>query len=361
MPIGKLNEGHFLLSEEKKVEVINNVEKKSGDYISQYVKYKHLSEKINGYLQNIHLLEINKNNKIQILPVLAQDSIFGFEYLSDIHKRNGAYATINSGFFYEYGQPSGMVVIKGKLISKGIDKFPVLVIKEDGAELKEFNTKLFLTDDDNRIIVDKFNSMEAKAGEINVYTKEYGRTNRLKVDNISYVVEGNIVKKIVDSNSETEVPGDGILISYIKPQINSTYSEIREGDKIYLEYESNMDADLNAYECGSWILKNGKIVVPKKDDWIGVMSNHDPRTAVGIKKDGTIVFITVDGRQPDFSTGLTGKELAEFLLEYGIKDAAMLDGGASAEMIIDGQIVNSPSAGRERLVGGGIVVKAIEN
>jgi exopolysaccharide biosynthesis protein len=92
------------------------------------------------------------------------------------------------------------------------------------------------------------------------------------------------------------------------------------------------------------------------------MTNHDPRTIVGIKNDGNVVFITIDGRQPGFSIGMTGKELGAFILSYGINNAAMLDGGASTEMIVQGKIVNRLSAGgQERPVGGGIVVQLTSN
>ena len=70
-----------------------------------------------------------------------------------------------------------------------------------------------------------------------------------------------------------------------------------------------------------------------------------------------VILMTIDGRQPGYSIGMTGKELGNFILSYGINNAAMLDGGASTEMIVKGKIVNKPSGeGRERPVGGGIVL-----
>jgi exopolysaccharide biosynthesis protein len=66
----------------------------------------------------------------------------------------------------------------------------------------------------------------------------------------------------------------------------------------------------------------------------------------------------VDGRQKDLSDGLTLNELGQELLKLGVKDAVNLDGGASSEMIIDGKIVNSPSAGRERMLPSGFIIKS---
>jgi exopolysaccharide biosynthesis protein len=137
---------------------------------------------------------------------------------------------------------------------------------------------------------------------------------------------------------------------------------LREGDKVGLIYDPPLNSRTQAYECGSWLVKAGKIVIGERDEWIGVMTNFDPRTAVGIKANGSLILITVDGRQPGFSTGLTGAELAEFLLDYGAENAAMLDGGASTEMILRGKVVNRPSfKGEERMLGGGLIVKLVDN
>jgi exopolysaccharide biosynthesis protein len=105
------------------------------------------------------------------------------------------------------------------------------------------------------------------------------------------------------------------------------------------------------------IVENGKNVSPVSDPWIGVLTNRDPRTVIGIKDESTIILLTVDGRQPGYSTGMTASELADYLIGIGIKDAAMLDGGASTEMIVDGRIVNKPShGGEERKIAGAVLI-----
>lgn len=79
-----------------------------------------------------------------------------------------------------------------------------------------------------------------------------------------------------------------------------------------------------------------------------------PRTCVGKKEDGTIVFMTVDGRQESSKMyGMTYEELSAALTYYGCVEAYNLDGGGSTTMIIrneygDFDVVNSPSDGSER-------------
>ena len=85
-------------------------------------------------------------------------------------------------------------------------------------------------------------------------------------------------------------------------------------------------------------------------------SRH-PRTAVAKLKDGRVLFVTVDGRQPGVSVGMTLAELADYLLTLGAVDAINLDGGGSTTMVLDGRVVNTPSdPNGERKVGDAIVV-----
>nr|WP_313559117.1 phosphodiester glycosidase family protein [Ruminiclostridium cellobioparum] len=77
-----------------------------------------------------------------------------------------------------------------------------------------------------------------------------------------------------------------------------------------------------------------------------------------MKADGKMVLIVVDGRQPGYSTGMTGKELAEYLIRLGVEEAAMLDGGATSQMLVEGSLKNRPSdRGLERPVAGAFIVK----
>jgi uncharacterized protein YigE (DUF2233 family) len=85
-----------------------------------------------------------------------------------------------------------------------------------------------------------------------------------------------------------------------------------------------------------------------------------PRTAVGVSRDGWMVYlVVVDGRQRD-SRGLSLSELADLLIELGAFDALNLDGGGSSEMYVRGAggVVNVPSRGRweiavDELLGAG--------
>lgn len=81
------------------------------------------------------------------------------------------------------------------------------------------------------------------------------------------------------------------------------------------------------------------------------MARH-PRTALGVSRDGGALLIAViDGRQEDWSVGVTLPELAELLIERGAWDAVNLDGGGSSAMLLrtgDEIESNRPSDGGGR-------------
>ncbi len=72
------------------------------------------------------------------------------------------------------------------------------------------------------------------------------------------------------------------------------------------------------------------------------LSRH-PRTGVGIRPDGTLLFVTVDGRQPLKSVGMSLPELTDLFVELGAVSAINLDGGGSTAMVVRDRVVNSPS------------------
>ncbi|MEJ2607279.1 MAG: phosphodiester glycosidase family protein, partial [Anaerolineales bacterium] len=105
-----------------------------------------------------------------------------------------------------------------------------------------------------------------------------------------------------------------------------------------------------------FFLKDGGI--PSFDN-PGATLRH-PRTAICYNTD-YIYFVVVDGRQQNYSIGMTIDELAQFCRDdlaatWGINQ----DGGGSSTMWIQGQIVNSPSDGAERPVANGMMMILVE-
>ncbi len=75
----------------------------------------------------------------------------------------------------------------------------------------------------------------------------------------------------------------------------------------------------------------------------GFAENRHPRTMIGTSADNTIWLVTVDGRQPEQSVGMTLVELRALARRLGLVNALNLDGGGSTTMWVQGQVLNRPS------------------
>ena len=108
---------------------------------------------------------------------------------------------------------------------------------------------------------------------------------------------------------------------------------------------------------GPMLLQNGKVCVRSVEENIprDIAVGRAPRTAVGVKRDGTILLLVVDGRS-FASSGMTLNELAQYFLRLGAINAVNFDGGGSSAMVVDGRLVNKPSDGKERRVSMGLGV-----
>jgi hypothetical protein len=121
---------------------------------------------------------------------------------------------------------------------------------------------------------------------------------------------------------------------------------------------------LNSAISGDRMLVVKGEVLPDLDD-----AELDPRTALGINRNGRYLYIVVvDGRQPFYSNGTTFAELAELLRKQGAFMAMAMDGGGSSTLVVEREdgypkILNTPIdnyiPGRERPVGNhlGIYIK----
>lgn len=74
------------------------------------------------------------------------------------------------------------------------------------------------------------------------------------------------------------------------------------------------------------------IVNGEKRELNGLGSGANPRTAIGQRKDGTVLFLVTDGRGKNGHLGATASDLIEIMEEYGAVNAANLDGGSSSSM-----------------------------
>nr|WP_225446517.1 phosphodiester glycosidase family protein [Paenibacillus rhizovicinus] len=87
------------------------------------------------------------------------------------------------------------------------------------------------------------------------------------------------------------------------------------------------------------IIVNGKGLIRNAADGWGIA----PRTAMGQREDGAILFVVIDGRQPGHSIGANLYDVQQIMLDHGAVIAANLDGGSSTVLVKDGEVLNKPS------------------
>ena len=116
----------------------------------------------------------------------------------------------------------------------------------------------------------------------------------------------------------------------------------KQGNLIAGTYTKMELSDMDAVEgitFGPPLIVDGKKMITDGDGGWGI----GPRTAIGQKKDGTVIFVVIDGRQPGYSTGATLRDVQDVLYEEGAYIAANLDGGSSTTLYYNGKVVNKPA------------------
>lgn len=98
----------------------------------------------------------------------------------------------------------------------------------------------------------------------------------------------------------------------------------------------------DAVEFGPFLVVNGEPSFIKGNGGWGTA----PRSAIGQRQDGIVLFLVMDGR--DYLHGIDGVgmvELTEIMMRYGAYNAANLDGGTSCGLVINGELTNKPVNG----------------
>lgn len=79
------------------------------------------------------------------------------------------------------------------------------------------------------------------------------------------------------------------------------------------------------------------IINGEKRELNGMGSGANPRTAIGQREDGSVLFLVTDGRGKNGHLGATAADLIEVMSEYGAVNAANIDGGSSSTMYYNGK------------------------
>ncbi|MCX7951397.1 MAG: phosphodiester glycosidase family protein [Clostridiales bacterium] len=87
------------------------------------------------------------------------------------------------------------------------------------------------------------------------------------------------------------------------------------------------------------LISQGKKIIKGSAGW-----GLQPRTVIGQRADGVVMFLVIDGRQPGHSIGATMEDCANVLLSYGAVTAGACDGGSSSIMGYNDKIMTKCSS-----------------
>ena len=326
---------------------------------------------------NIKILEIDiKHPKNKINTVLAKDVLgTGFEKTSSMAKRSSrsghvVIGAVNADFFG---------------ISEPYNPYTFLIgsmIKDNEYTFGRVSPRpSFAIDTAKRLIIDNIGfsaSLKTKQGYVRtisslndtvrsnmlvVYNKYFGtstKTNNtvteVKLKRLTPLVIDDSIRFVVKaknvgignmsfSSDEYVLSGNGTEKAFLD-------TSILVNDTITIIFRTNPSRG-NIFSMtggGPALVVNG--VIPG-----GLQTAVHPRTAVGFNEDSTkVFFVTVDGRQPGFSVGMSLPELANYMKSIGCHNAVNLDGGGSTTMVVRNKVVNSPSdAAGERSVANALL------
>lgn len=201
-----------------------------------------------------------------------------------------------------------------------------------------------------------------------VYTKKLGTsgqylTQMAKDNNAKIAINGGgFEDPNFNSNGANPL---GITISNGKVVTSKTYKGsggligFTEDDKLVLGKMTVKQAQemkvRDAVTFGPFLIVNGKSSEVLGNGGWGTA----PRTAIGQRKDGIVLFLVIDGRTVT-NPGADMNDLIEIMEKYGAYNAANLDGGTSSAMVVDGKIINDPvdssGAHRTRFISTGFIL-----
>ena len=298
-------------------------------------------------------------------------------------------AGINGDFYNtSTGLPVGIVVTEGQLRSSDAGYYAVGFRADGTAVLGKPGVKV--TADLGYQALDSagaslqvvrqlagVNKARVSSGGIYLYTYDFNAKHTTGntepgIDVICSIEDGDLsigdtltlrVEQVVEASAATAIREGQVVLSVNLKSDDYQVNALRNvpvGAEIILNVtaasEEWNDVD---YAVGALysLVENGAVVS-------GLQAGAAPRTAVGQRADGSLVFYTIDGRKSGHSIGATMSQVAARLIELGCVTALCLDGGGSTTLTITepdetaAKTVNTPSEGSERAVSNHIFLVA---
>ncbi len=280
-------------------------------------------------------------------------------------------AGVNADYFsLQTGLPMSNIISDGKIITKSQEKqYGIGILDDNSAFMSEFIIYSTLyKDDGTSISIHNINKLR-QPYSIYMLTNDFGTetyNNSNGFDVILTDIEGEIkigseltavVESVDEYNGSIAIP-EGKIVLTVDANAPEEYvqalSTLQIGEEIKITFGVEGDERWESAKTG--IGATGEVLIENGNVNYEFEAGAHPRTAMGIKKDGSIIFYTIDGRQKGYSYGVQLKTLANRMAELGCVDAINLDGGGSTSYVVQlpgdetTTLINKPSDGKLRNV-----------
>jgi hypothetical protein len=339
------------------------------------VTYQRLHLIVGGRPVVLHVVRTPPDGGLyQLKPVLSNGDVLGRQTVPAMQRAMTRRATsvgINGDFFtLATGQSVGVFLRDGVLSRPSTSGRSAVAIGFDG-----------------RLVVDRFRSAArwwAGAGTVHrleqlnrpmdspgtgLFTPNYGgRTPRARhaVEAVlagfpPTVLNGELAGRVtaVRRGGGTRVPPGGAVIQARGPARATLRAEARVDTQVSVRLliPALPDDVADALGGGPLLVRDGAPIRPVDEFFTSVqIFERQPRTAVGQRADGSLLFVVADGRNSR-SHGLTNWQLATAMANLGAVTAMGFDGGGSSTLAFDGRVLNRPSDGAPRRVANALMLQ----
>ena len=311
---------------------------------------------------------------VRAVPALAGKTVFedndtkGRATVGQMMRENKAVGAINGDFFSLSGDPLGLMVRDGELLSTPLGKRAVFAWGPKKTAIGSASFSGLMTGGGSTVQIDGVNQ-SCGENEAILDTQSAGYALASAPSTMIVVRQGSgkwapstvmngVISEILEDQTRLEVPrGTAVLV--VRGKRAKAVEDLHVGTKVkFLMRTSGFDWEIldHAIGGGPMLLRNGKIVDDATEEGFreGFATTKNPRTAIGRTESGDMWFVVIEGRQ-ESGSGATIEEEAKLMRRLGCIDAINLDGGGSTELALRGLIINKPSDGSERPIANGIV------
>lgn len=320
------------------------------------VAYRRMRVRTGRGWTNAHAVLVDLTDpQVGLRPALGSGAVAGPESTGAAATRHDALAAINGGFFArKSGQPLGLVVIDGRLLSTPIERRAVFAITAEGHPVIQpftFHGSVE-TDTGAKIPISAVNR-PPRWGGLAVYTPEYGPLTPPHALH-AVVVAGTVT---AFPGGRVAIPDDGYVLSATTAERHFISRDLLLGQQVRLDLAVSPGKIVHAIGGGPRLVQDGEISVPFRWESFGTAFSRrrTSRSAVGITAAGKVLLVTIERSRR--STGMHLLELARLMRELGAVQAMNLDGGGSSTLVVGGRVVNVPERGQRGVASMLLVVR----